>query len=200
MMNNDLSSVTQSANPLSQLAAVGGVATPVPGQSLAPGLGASLPGFALPGLDIVANIKTTINKAAERAGKAAAKAGSAWGSRNVPSVRKYELPDKLKPKVKEETKKKAKEPSKLATIKKEEEHKKEKNPSIPSHVVVKKPPAPIQDDQENNQTNNKPKRPASANKPSNVSVHRGNGSKGSINMFDPLSAVKANKGVKDLKK
>ena len=77
--------------------------------------------------------------AAARAKANATKPGSAWGSRNVPDVKKYELPSKVKPKVKEETKKKLAEGSKLGKIKKEEEHKKEKNPPIPSHKIVKKP-------------------------------------------------------------
>jgi len=54
-------------------------------------------------------------------------------------MRKYELPTKLKPKIKEETKIALKEKSKIAGVKKEEEFKKEKNPSIPSHKVIKKP-------------------------------------------------------------
>lgn len=95
----------------------------------------------IPGLDIVANIKETMTKAAQRATEKV-KAGSAWGSRNVPEVKKYELDPKFKPKVKEETKKATKQKSKLATIKKEEVHIKEKNPAIPSHKVVKKPPPP----------------------------------------------------------
>ena len=110
-----------------------------------PGFGASLPGLGLggmmPGLDIVANIKETMTKAAQRATEKV-KAGSAWGSRNVPEVKKYELDTKFKPKLKEDTKKAAKQKSKLATIKKEEAYIKEKNPAIPSHKVVKPPPAP----------------------------------------------------------
>ena len=108
-------------------------------------LGSTMPGLGLggmiPGLDIVANIKETMTKAAQRATEKV-KAGSAWGSRNVPEVKKYELDAKFKPKVKEDTKKAAKQKSKLATIKKEEAHIKEKNPAIPSHKVVKKPPPP----------------------------------------------------------
>ena len=66
-----------------------------------------------------------------------------WGSRIVPdNSKKYELPEKLRPKLKEETKKKMAEKSKLGVLKKEEEHIKEKNPPIPSHKVVKKP-APV---------------------------------------------------------
>ena len=71
------------------------------------------------------------------------KPGSAWGSRNVPEVKKYELPDKVKPKIKEETKKKLAEGSKLGKIKKEEAHIKEKNPSVPSHTVKKSAPKPV---------------------------------------------------------
>ena len=74
----------------------------VPGFGSLPGLG-----FAIPGMDIIANIKETVTKAAERAASKV-KPGTAWGSCNVPTTRKYELPDKMKPKVKEETKKAAK--------------------------------------------------------------------------------------------
>lgn len=54
-------------------------------------------------------------------------------------MKKYELPTKFKPKIKEETKAALKEKSRITGVKKEEEFKKEKNPSIPSHKVVKKP-------------------------------------------------------------
>ena len=129
------------------IAAIAGLGASVaskPGVPGVPSLASSMPGglglglTGLPGLDIVASIKETVTKAAQRVGKKV-KPGSAWGSRNVPEVRKYELDPKLKPKVKEETKKAVKQQSKLASIKKEEVFVKEKNPSIPSHKVVKKP-------------------------------------------------------------
>jgi len=53
--------------------------------------------------------------------------------------KKYEPPTKCKPKIKEETKKAARQASRIGSIKKEEAHNKEKNPPIPSHKVVKKP-------------------------------------------------------------
>ena len=62
----------------------------------------------------------------------------------MPDVKKYELPDKVKPKVKEETKKKLAEGSKLGKIKKEEAHNKEKNPPVPSHKTVKKPATKVE--------------------------------------------------------
>lgn len=96
-------------------------------------------------------------KAADRKKAAVTKPGSSWGSRIVPdNTKKYELPTKVKPKVKEETKTKAKQASKLGTLKKEELFVKEKNPGIPSHKVAKKPEKAIVEGQENIQ-GNKPK-------------------------------------------
>ena len=117
------------------------------------------------------------------------KPGTVWGSRNVPEVKKYELVTKFKPKVKEETKKASKEKSKLGVLKKEEAYIKEKNPAIPSHKIVKKPQVlPGEEDGQENTAANKPK---PAPKPTgNTVVHAGG--KGSVNAFDPLSALGGN--------
>jgi len=134
-----------------------------------PSFGGSLPGLpAFNGLgDIIANIKETVTKAAERAKTAALPPGSAWGSRNVPPPKpKYEMPDTLKPKLKEETKKALRKKSKIGSIKKEEPYIKEKNPEIPSHKVVKKL-APSGKDGQENTADNKAKAPK---KPENVSI------------------------------
>ena len=72
------------------------------------GFGGSLPGLpALSGLDIIARVQEKVAEAVDKAKiVASAPPGSAWGSRIVPSnKRKYEMPEKIKPKVKEETKK-----------------------------------------------------------------------------------------------
>ena len=95
--------------------------------------------------------------AAEKKKAAATKPGSAWGSRVVPDKSKhYELPQKVKPKVKEETKKALSQKSRLGVLKKEEAYLKEKNPPIVSHKVAKKPPTAGGKDQENSSAN-KPK-------------------------------------------
>ena len=83
---------------------------------MVPSFGGSLPGLtALNGLgNIIANIKETVTKAAERAKVAALPPGSAWGSRIVPQTKpKYEMPDEVKPKLKEETKKALRKKSKI---------------------------------------------------------------------------------------
>lgn len=161
------------------------------GSSTFAGLGLS----GLPGMDIVANIKETVSKAAERAANKV-KPGSVWGSRNVPEVRKYELDSKFKPKVKEETKKAAKAPSKLAAIKKEEIFVKEKNPGIPSHKVAKKPVAATDAQAVEGQENTTANKPA-PKVPGNTVVHAG---KGSVNAFDPLAALTGNAKLSQLKK
>ena len=92
---------------IAAIAGLGASTASKPGVPGVPSLGSSMPGLGLtglPGMDIVASIKETVTKAAQRVGKKV-KPGSAWGSRNVPEVRKYELDPKLKPKIKEETKK-----------------------------------------------------------------------------------------------
>ena len=65
----------------------------------------------------------------------------------------YELPQKVKPKVKEETKKALSQKSRLGVLKKEEAYVKEKNPPIVSHKVAKKPPTADGKGQENSSAN-----------------------------------------------
>ena len=159
----------------------------MPGTMSMPGMMSSLGSF--PGLNIMENMKETVMKAAERAKAQALPPGTAWGSRIVPDkLRKYDLPDKLKHTVKEETKVALKQPSKLGKLKKEEAYVKDKNPPIPPHKVAKKPATGVDGQENSAQNKTKP-----STKLNNVVVHsKGAGSKGgSINAFDPLAAISA---------
>jgi len=82
------------ASANADISAVAGLATKTTGSSAIPVLNTSNP------FDIVASIKETMIKAADRKKAAATKPGSAFGSRIVPdTIKKYELPAKAKPKV-----------------------------------------------------------------------------------------------------
>ena len=92
------------------------------------------------------------------------------------------MPDEVKPKLKEETKKALRKKSKIGQLKKEEVFIKEKNPEIPSHKVAKKTSPPLGKDGQENTADNKPTAPK---KPDNVSI---TGSSSSRGAFDPMAA------------
>ena len=151
--------------------------------SSATGLGGSSSALAFFG-NLKALVGEAVMNARERKAAAATKPGSAWGSRIVPDKKpEYQLPEGIKPKIKEEQKQTLKQPSKLGKLKKEELFVKEKHPPIPPHKVSKKTAA-----EEDGKATNKQKGPA------NVLFTGGSLTKGSPNAFDPLAIIKKQKG------